>query len=105
MTFIDWSDPAEMLGLLVEYVAEARDEARQADRRAWLAELSAELSGLAERYDSTAAEDLIAQIRAIHGARAFEFGSDPVFTHLADCIAELERIQGESEREPGGCRW
>ena len=95
MTFIDWSDPAEMLGLLVEYVVDERNDARNAARCAWLGDLAAELSGLAERYDAIPPEDLIARMREIFDTRPSEFEGDPVRTHLADCIAELERIRSE----------
>ena len=40
-------------------------------------------------------EDLIAQMREIFDTRPSEFEGDPVRTHLADCIAELERIRSE----------
>jgi len=33
MPFIDWSDPDEMFGLLVEFVADEKAEAEDEDRR------------------------------------------------------------------------
>ena len=46
MTFIDWSNPDEMLGLLSEYVADERHEASgDPARESFLAELSDGLTG------------------------------------------------------------
>ena len=95
MSFIDWSDPEEMLGLLIEYVADERVDARDAARRAFLSELLAELSELAERSGAMPPEERIARMQAMHAERAAGAG-DPVLAHLADCIAELERLRAES---------
>lgn len=95
MSFIDWSDPEAMLGLLIEYVADERIEARDAARRAFLSELLAELTELAERSDGMPPEERIARMREMHAERAAG-ALDPVLAHLADCITELERLRAES---------
>lgn len=95
MSFIDWANPEEMLGLLVEYVADEWNGARNPARRAFLTELLAELSDLADRYDAMAPEERIAQMRAMHEERA-QGEPDPILAHLADCIEELERLRTET---------
>ncbi len=95
MTFIDWSDPEAMLGLLVEWVADERDAAADPARVAFLAQLAAELSALAVRHDDLSLDELVAEMQALHEARAAGISGDPALGHLADCIAEIERVRSE----------
>jgi hypothetical protein len=99
MSFIDWSDPEEMLGLLSEYVADERDGASDDPaREGFLADLAAALIRLTDRIDESSPEDLVDRLRAIHVSHAGEFGADPVLVHVEACIEELERIRRESVR-------
>lgn len=95
MTFINWADSEEMLGLLAEYVADERNETRgDDDREAFLAELSAALSTLAEQHDRIPAGELIERLRSIRAEQDDAFAADPVLVHVEACIEELERIAG-----------
>jgi hypothetical protein len=93
MTFIDWSDPEEMLGLLCEYVADEQS-ATENDRarRAFLTDLSNELATLAAEAPNLPLDELIVHLRTLHDAQAEEFRGDDVLTHVEHCIEELERI-------------
>lgn len=100
MTFIDWSDPEAMLGLLVEWAADERmASAGDSPRGHFLAGLSADLSALADRYDDTPPDELIASLRALYEARNDEVPGDPALVHLADCIEEIERLRAEDPDE------
>lgn len=95
MTFINWADSEEMLGLLSEYVADERGEAHgDLPRAAFLTELSAALSDLVERAEDLPAAAVIEQLRAIHRDHDVVFAGDPVLVHVKACIEELERIAG-----------
>ena len=96
MTFIDWSDPEEMLGLLAEYVADARIDSRTASARA--ASLENLLNDLAPRTRSVgdlSPDDALDRLRRIHAAHAEDLSGDPVLLHVEACIEELERIRRE----------
>jgi hypothetical protein len=95
-TLIDWSDPEEMLGLLCEYVADEKLDARDDERVRFLSALSNELAGLAVRAPDLSADEVIEQLRAIDAFQRDDFADDPVLTHVAACIEELERIQSQS---------
>lgn len=98
MTFIDWSDSEEMLGLLSDYVSDARGEAKAGSaRESFLAELSAELLELTERASAMSSEETMARLREIYDSQR-DFADDPVLTHVAACIEELERIETQSSR-------
>ena len=86
MTFIDWSDPEEMLGLLSDYIADERAEA-SGDRAEFLDDLRSAVSILVSRELSTG--DLVTELRAIYDALPREFSRDPVVIHVSDCIAEI----------------
>ena len=92
MSLIDWSDPDEMLGLLVEYVAdETAASHHDADRAGFLHQLSRELAALAEQdLESGGIERTLQEI---HDSQPGEFAKDPVMTHVEACIEELHRIQ------------
>lgn len=94
-TLIDWSDPEEMLGLLCEYVADEKLGARDDERVRFLAGLSSELAGLADRAPDLPADEVIEQLRAIDEFYRDDFAGDPVLTHVEACIEELERIQSQ----------
>jgi hypothetical protein len=97
MTFIDWSDSEEMLGLLSEYVADERnDSLHDPAREGFLTELSTELAELAREFDALSPDTVIDRLRAIHRSQAAEFLEDPVLAHVEACIEELERIRREA---------
>jgi hypothetical protein len=97
MTFIDWSDSGEMLGLLSEYVADERnDSLHDPAREGFLTELSTELAELAREFDALSPDTVIDRLRAIHRSQAAEFLEDPVLAHVEACIEELERIRREA---------
>ena len=92
MSLIDWSDPEEMLGLLLEYVAdETLASHNDPERARFLEELSRDLATVAEQnFDSV---ELIAQaLREICDSQPKEVAADPVMTHVEACIEELQRI-------------
>ena len=94
MTFINWSDSEEMLGLLCEYVADEKSDSQNDHVRVrFLAELSADLADLAERAPGIPADEAIERLRVIHASRADDLAGDPVLTHVEACIEELERIR------------
>ena len=94
MTFIDWSDPEEMLGLLIEYVADERAETRQdRERTSFLSEVLAELTDLSDNVRTMPPDEVIMRLRAVHGSQSIAFPRDPVLVHVEHCIEELERIR------------
>lgn len=94
MTFIDWSDPDEMLGLLSEYVADERSDAwGDPARESFLADLSAGLTELIDRLDEMSPDELIEGLRALHRSQPEQFRDDHVLAHVEACIEELERIR------------
>jgi len=97
MTFISWSDPEEMLGLLCEYVADEKSDSQNDHVRVrFLTELSADLADLADRAPGMSADEAIERLRVMHASRADDFAGDPVLTHVEACIEELERIKLQS---------
>ena len=101
MSFINWSDPEEMLGLLAEYVADERvaeEEDRQ--RQRFLDGLSSAVTALASLSLELSARATIDRLRAIYDSQPTEFGSDPALAHVDDCIQELERIARASSASP-----
>lgn len=95
MSLIDWSDPEEMLGLLVEYVADEAIGETDADRAAFLRELWRDLDDLSSRQFEAVCgiADAICEIRASQPA---EFLSDDVITHVDACVEELRRIDSDT---------
>ena len=97
MTFIDWSDSEEMLGLLSEYVADARnDSPGDPARTAFLDALLTDLTQLTRLSGGVSLEETIDRLRRIHESHSEDFAEDPVLLHVDACIDELERIRGES---------
>lgn len=93
MTFIDWSDPEEMLGLLAEYVADERlAEQEDQERRRFLSELTSALTALASEAGELSIQATIDRLRSIRDSQPREFGADSALIHLQDCMQELERI-------------
>ena len=94
MSFINWSDSQEMLGLLSEYVADERHDSTEDPARAhFLAGVLEELGELTARVDETNDDDSIATLRTILESANGEFRDDPVLEHVQACIEELERIR------------
>ena len=95
MPFIDWSDPEEMLGLLIEFVADERAETGQdRERASFLERVHAELAHLSDDAPAMSPDEVIDRLRAVHGSQIVAFPGDPVLVHLEHCIEELERIRG-----------
>ena len=93
MTFIDWSDPEGMFGLLIEYVADERNESvGDPARQKFLTQLLTDLTAANERSDITNPAEAIRVLKSIHSSIGPQFKEDEVVAHLADCIAELEQI-------------
>jgi hypothetical protein len=87
MTFIDWSDSEEMIGLLIEYVADERNEShRDRKRQRFLSDLLADLK--AEQLD-------LERLQIIYESIEPEFKKDDVVIHVHDCIEELKRLKHE----------
>ena len=96
MTFIDWSDREEMLGLLVEYVADEKIEAgADHERTKFLENLAEELGVVANEVSSASADQTIQMLRVISDSQPGEFAGDAVLAHLEACIEELERIESQ----------
>jgi hypothetical protein len=93
MTFINWSDPDEMLTLLTEYVSdELSQSTHDRARTDFLAALLDELTTLEDEFSALSPDASIAALRAIYEAQPGEFLSDPVLVHVEACIEELTRI-------------
>jgi len=98
MTFIDWSDPDEMFGLLCEYIADASQDGKSdTARRRFLMDLAAELDELGERFATLPQVETIEILRALLGSQPPEFAGDEALVHVNDCIEELERIRRDRE--------
>ena len=93
MSFVDWSDPEELFGLLVEYMADERSEAEDPARRAFLSGLTKQLQDLQPVFETGSPIEAADALRAIQGSIGAEFEADPVIEHLSACVEELERIR------------
>jgi hypothetical protein len=97
MSFINWSDPEEMLGLLAEYVTdELLAEREDRHRTKFLQELSSALTSLASDASELSVRATIDRLRSICESQPSEFGIDAALVHIGDCIQELERIEEAS---------
>jgi hypothetical protein len=97
MTFINWSDPDEMLTLLTEYVSdELSQAAHDRGRTEFLTGLLEELAALENDFAALSPVESIAALRSIHETQPGEFLSDPVLVHVEACIEELARINAGS---------
>jgi hypothetical protein len=93
MTFINWSDPDEMLTLLTEYVSdELSQSAHDRSRAELLANLLDEVTTLEDDFSALSPDASIAALRAIYETQPAELLSDPVLVHVEACIEELTRI-------------
>ena len=93
MSFIDWSDPEEMFGLLVEFVSDERNqETQDLARRAFLSQLLVNLSAHLEQFGSLPHVERMRLLRDVQQSIDVEFTGDPVVEHLIACGSELERI-------------
>lgn len=102
MSFIDWSDPEEMLSLLVEYVEDELNDSHEYDRRRrFLSKLMRQLSDLEERFSTLRNEERPGALRSMLSSIDAEFENDPAVEHLADCAGELERINIQNAAAPG----
>jgi hypothetical protein len=98
MSFINWSDPEEMLGLLAEYMAdECLAEQDDRLRAKFLNELSSALTALASLAEELSTEATIDRLRDLYDSQPGEFVTDPALAHLDDCIQELERIVAQTD--------
>jgi hypothetical protein len=87
MTFLDWSDSEEMIGLLIEYVADERNEPNvDPKRRKFLSDLLGDLQ--AEQLD-------LERLQTVYESIDLEFKNDDVVVHVNDCIEELKRLNHE----------
>jgi len=94
MSFINWSDSHEMLGLLAEFVSDERQESTgDPARMRFLTGVLKELGELTDRIDETNDDELIASCRMIVESADGEFSGDPVLEHIQACIEELKRIR------------
>ncbi len=95
MSIIDWSDPEEMLGLLVDSVRdELMEERSDRERAKFLRSLSDALEALALQ-SPLPPDRILARLRIAAAAGPLEFRDDPALVHVHDCIRELERIVEE----------
>jgi hypothetical protein len=100
MAFIDWSGTEEMLGLLIEYVADERQLCvRDASRSESLSRLLRDLRDLEESLDAMSPDAQIERIRTIRESYSSDSAGDDVIGHLDACIEELERINLSTRRQ------
>ncbi len=92
MSFVDFSDPADMLELLVEYVTDELSEADDRGRRRFLATLLEGVTRLQEGSATLSPAQCLRMLRELEAGVDAEFGEDPVVQHLEDCAAELARL-------------
>ena len=92
MSLIDWSDHEEMLGLLLEYVAdEVNTSQGDRARAAFLQTLLEILESLAEA-ELESVDAIAEKLREVRQSQPAEFAADPVLDHLDACEEELKRI-------------
>ena len=96
MSLIDWSDPEQMFGLLIDYVAAEHNQAEEPIRRAFLWRLKSHLETLQDTFESSPLVEAVHALRGVRNSIPAEFEADVVVEHLSDCIEELERVQKSS---------
>ena len=99
MSLIDWSDPDEMFGLLIDYVADEEAQTDDGARHVFLARLRSQLESLMEQFVDMPLSKAIGSLRAIHQSINDEFEHDPVVEHLGACVEELERVERDQRDE------
>lgn len=88
-----------MFGLLIEYVADEKNECRgDAERHRYLADMLKALTSLQQQSDARSDTEFIQQLRTIQKSVGHEFQNDPAMLHLNDCIEELERVSRHRPR-------
>ena len=100
MTFVDFSDPEDMFGLLIDYVTDELSDADDPARQEFLSGLLHSLSELHQRFPGLKAAEQIEALRALPFSIDAEFASDPVVQHLEDCATELERLDEDGDKHP-----
>lgn len=87
MTFIDWSDSEDMIGLLTEYVTDEKKATRgDPKRKEFLSDLLADL---------TEQDVDLKRLQTIYDSIDPEFKNDEVVIHVHDCIEELKKLNHE----------
>ena len=103
MSLIDWSDPENLLDMLLEFVTDAKTESHgKVRRQRFLDYLVANLTAAQQRVSSDDLLETITQLRRIYDSIDPEYQEDPVVDHIKACTEELERIAslaGESDSE------
>ena len=97
MSSIDWSDPDEMVGLLIEYVNDEATASHDDERVDFLRQLASDLENLAAQ-EFTSVEQMAGAMRETREAQPSEFLGDDVMMHVDACIEELQRIGSESRQ-------
>lgn len=94
MSFINWSDSHEMIGMLTEFVFDERhDSTDDPARTHFLTGVLEELGELTARIDEMSDDESIARLRMIQVSANDEFRGDAALEHIQACIEELERIR------------
>jgi hypothetical protein len=91
MSLIDWSDHEEMLGLLLEYVADEASTSQDRERVAFLRTLLRQIERLAEAEPESIGQ-IAEALREVRQSQPTEFAADPVLDHLDACAEEIQRI-------------
>lgn len=91
MSLIDWADPYEMLGLLIEYVADEAIASHDGERADFLRNLLIDLENVASQNFDTV-DHLAGAILEARDSQPRDFLDDDVMVHVDACIEELERI-------------
>ena len=94
MSLIDWSDPDEMVGLLLEYVADELTAENDVERSSFLRDLLTDLEGVAGV--ELPVGHLAEAMQEVRNAQPGEFMADPVITHIDACVEELHRIDSHA---------
>ena len=98
MTFLNWSDPEELIGLLTEYVTDEKNQSEGDPARGkFLSDLSGRLNEFDRHFETGSVDEAIAKLRGIRKSIIPEFSDDPVVEHVDACLEELERVKAEEE--------
>ena len=89
---IDWTDAEDMFGLLLDYVADERNDASDPERRQFLSTLLDSISELQERFPRLTAAERIETLRELRRSIDRDFEDDPVAQHFDDFVVELQRL-------------
>jgi hypothetical protein len=101
MSFIDWSDCEGMLGLLVEFISDAKQECdNDAGRSRFLTALLRDVRVLSEQAATLFPENARNELQTIFDSIDQEFQEDPVAIHIKDCIEEFAGLRLEHNEGP-----